>query len=106
MGKSKNKTTSLATLGTLAMEWVLKNLTFTAFLGFLAVIYIANTHHAEKNIREIQVLQRDLKELRWYYKSLLSENMYNSKQSVVADKVAKEGLRPGSKDSYIIQTEE
>lgn len=92
-------------MGTLAVEWVLKNLTFTLFLGFLAIIYIANTHFAEKNIREIQVLQRDLKDLRWYYKSLLSENMYNSKQSVVAEKVAQDGLRPTDKDSYIIQSE-
>jgi len=104
MGKPKNKLV-LADMGTLAVEWVLKNLTFTLFLGFLAIIYIANTHFAEKNIREIQVLQRDLKELRWYYKSLLSENMYNSKQSVVAEKVAQDGLRPTDKDSYIIQSE-
>ncbi len=104
MGKPKNKVT-LTDLGTLAMEWVLENLIFTAFLGFLAVIYIANTHHAEKNIRQIQVLQRDLKELRWYYKSLLSENMYNSKQSVVAEKVSRDGLRPNSTDSYVIEVE-
>lgn len=104
MGKPKNKLV-LADMGTLAVEWVLKNLTFTVFLGFLAIIYIANAHFAEKNIREIQVLQRELKDLRWYYKSLLSENMYNSKQSVVADKVAQDGLRPTDTDSYILSPE-
>ena len=61
---------------------ILRNLAFLLFLGFLAIIYIANAHLAERNVRRIQELQRDVKEMRWYYMSLQSENMYNSLRSV------------------------
>ena len=87
-------------------DLVLKNLPFLVFLGFLAVVYIANAHYAEKNVRDIQVLQRDLKELRWYYMSLESENMFNSKRSEVADRVKKDGLRPQTGTPKIITVKE
>ncbi|MCB0587032.1 MAG: hypothetical protein KDD06_17135 [Phaeodactylibacter sp.] len=73
---------------------VLNNLAFVIFLGFLATVYIANAHLAERNVREIQMLQKDLKEMRWYYMSLQSENMYNAMRSEVAKRVREDGLRP------------
>ena len=75
---------------------VLDNLAFVLFLSFLTTVYIANAHLAERNVREIQVLQKDLKELRWYYMSLQSENMYNAMRSEVAKRVKESGLRPQS----------
>lgn len=80
-------------MGQLPAELILRNLTFIAFMGFLAVIYIANSHLAERNVRTIQMLEKDIKELRWYYMSLESENMYNSLRSEIADKVKGDGLR-------------
>ncbi len=41
----------------------------------------------------IQLLQKETKELRWHYMSLQSENMFNSMQSEVADRVRSDGLR-------------
>ncbi len=73
---------------------VLNNMAFVLFIGFLATVYIANAHQAERNVREIQILQKDLKELRWYYMSLQSENMYNAMRSEVAKRVKEQGLRP------------
>ena len=73
---------------------ILKNLLFVLFLGFLATIYIANAHYAERNVRQIQILQKEIKEMRWYYLSLEAENMVNSKHSEVVQKVRPEGLRP------------
>ena len=81
-------------LGDLTSEWILKNLLFVLFLGFLATIYIANTHYAERNVREIQILQKEIKELRWNYMSLQSENMFNSKRSELAKSMKEEGIRP------------
>lgn len=81
-------------LGDLTSEWILKNLLFVLFLGFLATIYIANSHYAERNVREIQILQKEIKEMRWNYMSLQSENMFNSKRSEIAKGVREEGLRP------------
>ncbi len=73
---------------------ILKNLAFVLFLGLLAFIYIANAHQAERNVRQIQILQKEIKELRWYYMSLQADNMYNSKRSEVTRRVRDEGLRP------------
>lgn len=90
---AKKKTNGLSGISQLPAEWILRNLVFIAFLGFLAVIYIANSHLAERNVRTIQMLEKDIKELRWYYMSLESENMYNSLRSEIADKVRSDGLR-------------
>lgn len=90
---AKRKGITFAELSFMPVDFILKNLTFLVFLGFLAIIYIANSHYAERNVRKIQVLEKDLKELRWFYKSLQSENMVNSMQSEVVDKVADDGLR-------------
>ena len=94
MAKKKSNALTLNDLSFMTSEWILKNVPFVLFLGFLATIYIANAHYAERNVRDIQVIQKDLKELRWYYMSLQSENMYNSKRSEVVESVKDEGIRP------------
>ncbi len=78
----------------LTSEVILRNMPFILFLGFLAVIYIANSHYAERNVRQIQTLQKEIKELRWYYMSLQAENMYNSKRTEIVDRVRRDGLKP------------
>ncbi len=74
--------------------WVLKNLPFVLFLGFLATIYIANNHYARHTVREIRAQQQDLKEMRRVYNALNAEVMYNSKKSEIAKSVKGLGLRP------------
>lgn len=101
------KKRSVFNLSNLTLELVLKNLPFFLFLGFLATVYIASAHYAERNVREIQVMQKELKELRWYYMSLQAENMYNSKRSEIADRVREEGLRSyGQSPKVIVIPEE
>ncbi|HQU57937.1 MAG TPA: FtsL-like putative cell division protein [Saprospiraceae bacterium] len=86
---------------------VLNNLAFVLFLGFLATLYIANAHMAERNVREIQLLQKDLKEMRWYYMSLEADNMYNAKRSEVARRVRENGLfSPSQAPKRVIVKEE
>ena len=75
-------------------DLILNNLIFVIFLGFLATIYIANAHFAERNVREIQLLQKEIKEKRWYYMSLQAENMYKRKHSEMLQSVEELGLRP------------
>lgn len=72
---------------------VLNNLAFLAFLGLLATIYIANAHYADRNVRQIQVLNKEVREMRWHYMSLQSENMFNSLRSEVESRVKDDGLR-------------
>ena len=84
---------SIFDLGLLTSKLVMNNLTFVLFLGFLTMVYIANAHYAESNVRKIQTLQKELRELKWYYMSLQSENMYNAKRSEVAKRVKDAGLK-------------
>lgn len=73
--------------------FILNNLGYLAFLGGLALLYIGNAHYAEYNVRQIQALEDDIKESRWLYMSLQSENMYNGLRSEVVEDVRPEGLR-------------
>ena len=63
------------------------------FLGFLTIIYIANTHYAEKQVRQIQTLQKEVKELKRQYNSLKSEIMFKSRLAEVGEDVEALGLR-------------
>lgn len=74
-------------------EKLLLNLPFLLFCAFLAIVYIGNTHTAEKKVREINRLQPQLKELRWEYMTTKADLMYKSKQSEVAREVEPFGLR-------------
>ncbi len=78
--------------GSMSASLILKNLPFVMFLGFLTVIYIANTHFAEKQIRQIQTLQQDVKELKRQYNSLKSENMLKSRLAEIEEGVEGLGL--------------
>ncbi|WP_420460718.1 FtsL-like putative cell division protein [Neolewinella sp.] len=72
---------------------ILENLGFLSFLGVLVLLYIGNAHYAEYNVRRIQELESDIKEKRWLYMSLQSDNMYNGLRSEVMDQVRPDGLR-------------
>jgi hypothetical protein len=74
-------------------SFILNNLGFLAFLGGLALLYIGNAHYAEYNVRRIQYLEDEIKEKRWLYMSLQSENMYNGLRSEVVENVREDGLR-------------
>lgn len=91
MSKKKNQS-DWAIIMDIMESWVLHNLSFVLFLGFMGMIYIANVHYAEQKIRRIEALQRDIKELRWEYMSLKSELMYNSKKTEVEKRVEHLGL--------------
>ena len=72
---------------------ILENLGYISFLGVLALLYIGNAHYAEYNVRRIQELESEIKEKRWLYMSLQSENMYNGLRSEVVENVRDDGLR-------------
>lgn len=74
-------------------RWIVKNIPFFLFLSVLAVIYIYNGHYADKTIRSINKVDRELKELQYEYKTLKSEVMFRSKQSELARAVEPLGLK-------------
>jgi len=94
--KSKGAATSLRNIlggGFLTRENTAKHLPFLFFLAFLAVVYIANSYYAEKNIRRIERLQREVKELRYEQVNTKSKLMQTTRQSKVADNLKNKGIR-------------
>ena len=71
----------------------MKNLPFFLFLSALAIVYIANGHFADNTVRNINKVNRELKELQYEYKTLKSEVMFRSKQSELAKSVEPLGLK-------------
>ncbi|GJM60529.1 MULTISPECIES: FtsL-like putative cell division protein [Persicobacter] len=58
----------------------------------LGIVYIFNSHYAEKTSRKIDKLQKEVRDLRSQYTTLKYSYMYSSKQSEVAKKVQQLGL--------------
>lgn len=81
-----------SSVGTQGADWILNNLKFILFLVLMGVLYIAISHYTEKKVREIQVLQKEVVQLRWEYLSLKSDIMYEYKMSEVAKNVSNKGL--------------
>ncbi len=76
----------------LTRERVVKQLPFVLFIAFLIILYIGNRYQAEKVIRQTQVLQAELKELRARAISTASELEFISRQTEVAKLVERRGL--------------
>jgi hypothetical protein len=86
----------------LRYQWMVRNLPFFLFLAFLAVIYIYNGHYADRVVRDIGKTGRELKELKYEYKSLKSEVMFRSKQSELAKAVEPFGLKELSSPPIVL----
>ena len=71
---------------------VFGNFSYMLFLGFLGVFYIANAHFSEKRVRDIQRLQKEIKELKWEYMSIKSNLMFRSMQSQIDTTLEQAGL--------------
>lgn len=71
----------------LGNKTVAKQIPFVLFLSFWAMIYITIRYHAETQVRTVNRLEKELKEMRAEAISTASELMYMSKQSVVYDQV-------------------
>lgn len=79
--------------GAVSKETATDMLPYLIFLCVLGMIYIANSHMAVKNIRDIDRLGKEVKELSWEYKSLKADLMFKSKMTEVAKKVDTLGLK-------------
>lgn len=74
-------------------QTIIRNLPFVFFMASIAILYIANAHYAEKNVRELNQIERKMNEMRWEYMTTKSELENISKQSEVAKLVAASGLK-------------
>lgn len=76
------------------------------FVMILGLLYIGNTHHAEKTVRAINNIQAEVEDLRADYTTLKADLMFSSKQSEVARKVKLYGLKESLTPPYKIVIDE
>lgn len=79
--------------GFVTTEEATNALPFILFVAFLCMLYIANRHLAEKNLREIDKVSKELKELTWDYKSAKAELAYKSTLTEVAKRTDTIGIK-------------
>jgi len=82
-----------------------KYLPYVLFLVAMGIFYIGNSHYADKTTRKIDKLHQEVEDLRADYTTLKSEYMFASKQSEVAKKVKKLGLKESEKPPFKIVIE-
>ena len=73
--------------GAVSQESATEALPFILFIAFLGMIYIGNRHSAENNIRKIEALKKEVRELSWDFKTIKADLMFNSRQTEVITKV-------------------
>ncbi len=83
----------------LSKQTTLKHLPFIFFLSFLAVCYIANGYYADDQVRKLNRLSNEIKELRTQYIVVKDSLVVKSKQTEVAKALAK--LQTGIKESVV-----
>lgn len=88
----------------ISRDMMVKQVPFGFFIVFLLLVHIWNAHNTEKVIRKTDKLNREIKELRSEYISILSELMSESKQSAVADKLDTVGIRELTAPPFKITT--
>lgn len=74
-------------------DWMVKQIPFALFVLMLLLLHIYNVHTTERIIRKTDKLNKDIKELRSEYITILSELMSESKQSTVAEKLDTLGIK-------------
>lgn len=72
------------------------------FVVFLSLLYISNTHYADKATRAIDKAQTEVEDLRADFTTLKADVMFASKQSEVARRVKSMGLEESLKPPFKI----
>lgn len=83
----------------LSKETTLKNLPYIFFLSFLAICYIANGYYADDQVRKVNKLNSEIKELRTQYIVAKDSLVIKTKQTEIAKFLAKH--ETGIKESVV-----
>lgn len=83
----------------LTREATIKNFPFIFFLSFLAICYIANGYYTDDQIRKVNRLNGEIKELRTQYIVVKDSLVIKSKQTEVAKALA--AMQTGVKESVV-----
>src|SRR5260221_9201004 len=101
-----NFLTQLFTKGIINAETATNALPFILFLALLGMIYIANRHLAERNIRDTDKISKQVKELSYDYKTTKAELAYKSTLTEVAKRTDPLGIKESIQPPQKITVEE
>jgi hypothetical protein len=90
--KNKQKRPSLFGNFNVGAFVIFDNIYFIFYLGFLGIVYIANSHYALKTVKEIRIIQAQLQKISWESNWRKSELMLESMENRVKPKVLHLGL--------------
>jgi Bacteriodetes cell division protein (FtsL-like) len=76
----------------LSKQLILRNIPFILFLSALAICYIANGYFADDQIRKVNQLTSEIKELHTQYIVVKDSLVMKSKQTEVARSLSKMGI--------------
>ncbi len=79
--------------GIISTDSATKALPFIFYLALLGMIYIGNRHLAENNIRDIDKISKEVKELSWDYKTTKADLAFKSTLTEVAKRADTLGIR-------------
>ena len=74
-------------------QQVVRMMPFILFITVLLLFYIGNSYYAERTIRKINQVKKELKDKRAEYISTSSELMFRTKQSEVARAISSMDIR-------------
>jgi hypothetical protein len=81
------------TNGFITTDDATRTLPFVLYVAFLGMIYIGNRHLADKNVRKIDKLNKEVKELNWGYKVAKADMAFKSTLNEVAQRTDTLGIR-------------
>ena len=87
-------------------ESATRALPFVLFMALLGMIYIGNRHLAEKNIRDIDKITKEVKELNWDYKTTKADLAFKSTLTEVAKRADTLGIKISVQPPQKITAEE
>jgi hypothetical protein len=102
----ENLFTKFLANGFVTTDEATRALPFVLFLAMLGMIYIGNRHLAEKNVRDIDKLAKEVRELNWEYKVTKADLAYKSTLSEVAKRVDTLGIRESIQPAQKITVKE
>ncbi len=83
-----------------------KYVPYILYFTIMGLVYIGNTHYADRLTRQHDQLKKEVQSLRYDYTTLKEGYMFESKQSEVAKRVATLGLVEGVKPPQKIMLKE
>jgi len=78
--------------GVITTDDATRALPFVLYVAFLGMLYIGNRHMSENNLRDIDKIGKEVKELSWEFKSSKAELAFKSTQTEVAKRADTLGI--------------